>query len=286
MARLMSLSVMPPTAACTICTLTSGVLSLSSDCASASCEPCTSALMISARVCASPSPMFSNMFSSLAACGGQLHVAVLALAEGGDFARTALVAQHHELVAGLRHLGQALDLDRDRRTGLKARLAVFVQHGAHPAEAAAGQHHVATLERAALHQHRGHRAAALVELGFDHQALGQRFDRAPSVPAPRPAAAPARAGRRCPAGLGRHRHERRRRRRSLRAPPDSATSSLLHAFEVGIGLVDLVHRHHDRHVGRLGVVRWLPWSAASRRRRPPPPGSPGRWPWRRGPAWP
>jgi hypothetical protein len=53
----------------------------------------------------------------LGACCGQLGVAVLALAEGGDFARTALVGQHHELVARLRHLGQALDLHRDRRAG-------------------------------------------------------------------------------------------------------------------------------------------------------------------------
>ena len=33
----------------------------------------------------------------------------------------------------------------------------------------------------------------------------------------------------------------------------SATSSLLHALEVGLGLVDLVHRHDDRHAGRLRV---------------------------------
>ena len=39
----------------------------------------------------------------------------LALTEGRDLARPALVAEHHELVAGLRHFGQALDLDRNRR---------------------------------------------------------------------------------------------------------------------------------------------------------------------------
>ena len=174
-ARLMSLSLMPPTAACTICTLTSSVESLSSDCASASCEPCTSALMISGSVCLAPCPIWSIMFSRFAAWRlRELHVAVLALAEGRDLARPALVAEHHELVAGLRHFGQALDLDRDRRAGFVDRLAVLVEHRADAAEARAGQHDVAALERAALHQHGRDRAAALVELRFDDEALGHR----------------------------------------------------------------------------------------------------------------
>ena len=42
--------------------------SFCSDCTSASCEPWTSALMISGRVLASPSAIWSKMFSSLAAC--------------------------------------------------------------------------------------------------------------------------------------------------------------------------------------------------------------------------
>jgi hypothetical protein len=46
---------------------------------------------------------------------GQLGVAELARTVGGNFACAALVAEHHELVAGLRHLGQTLDLHRDRR---------------------------------------------------------------------------------------------------------------------------------------------------------------------------
>ena len=52
----------------TICTFTSSVLSFSSDWASASCEPCTSALMMSRSICASPGHMSLNMFSSFAAC--------------------------------------------------------------------------------------------------------------------------------------------------------------------------------------------------------------------------
>ena len=52
---------------------------------------------------------------------GQLDIAVLASAEGGDFTGAAFVAQHHELVAGTRHIRQTLDLDRNRRTGLGRR---------------------------------------------------------------------------------------------------------------------------------------------------------------------
>ena len=108
---------------------------------------------------------------------GQLGVAELAGAVGGDFARPALVGHHHEVVAGLRHFGQALDLDGNRRASRLGRLAVFVQHGAHAAAGLAGQHHIADLQRAGLHQHGGDRAAALVQAGFDHDALGGGFDR-------------------------------------------------------------------------------------------------------------
>jgi len=108
---------------------------------------------------------------------GQLGVAELAGTVGGDFTGTALVGQHHELVTSLRHFGQALDFDRDRRACRLDGAAVFVQHGAHAAIGLASQHHVAGLERTALHQDGGHRAAALVQLGFDHQALGHGVHR-------------------------------------------------------------------------------------------------------------
>ena len=64
----------------------------------------------------------------------ELHVAELALAEERDLARLALVAEHHDVLAGERHVGQALDLDRDRRAGLVHRLAGLVGHRAHAAE--------------------------------------------------------------------------------------------------------------------------------------------------------
>ena len=69
-AKLMSVSVMPPTAAWTITTLTSAVESFCNDCDKASWEPWTSALMMIGKFLAStlPSPMFSNMLSSFTAC--------------------------------------------------------------------------------------------------------------------------------------------------------------------------------------------------------------------------
>ena len=68
MARFTSFSLTPPTPAYTTWTFTSSVLSFSSDAASASCEPCMSALMIMGRCLTSPASMLANMFSSLAAC--------------------------------------------------------------------------------------------------------------------------------------------------------------------------------------------------------------------------
>ena len=203
---------MPPTAACTICTLTSSVESFSSDCASASCEPCTSALMMSGSVltCAlRPSGRTCSRASRPAGLR-QLDVAVLALAEGRDLARTALVGQHHELVAGLRHFGQALDLDRDRRAGLVDRLAVLVEHRAHAAEARAGQHDVAALQRAGSAPAPSRPGRGPCRAAPRSRGPWPARRSAPSAPALRPAAAPARAASSMPcAGLGRHRHERR-----------------------------------------------------------------------------
>ena len=69
-AKFTSVSVIPPTPACTICTFTSGVDNFCNDCDKASCDPCTSALIIIGKSLASiaPSPMFSIRVSNLTAC--------------------------------------------------------------------------------------------------------------------------------------------------------------------------------------------------------------------------
>ncbi len=52
------------------------------------------------------------------------------------------------------------------------RFAAIVDEQAHAAEFRTGHHDIADLQRAALHEHGGDGAAALVELGFDHGAFG------------------------------------------------------------------------------------------------------------------
>ena len=108
---------------------------------------------------------------------GQLGIAELASAVGGNFTGAALVCQHHELITCLWHLGQTLNFHRNRRTRRLDGLAVFVQHGAHTAVGLASQHHITSFQRAGLHQDGGNRAAALVQTRFNHQALGHGIDR-------------------------------------------------------------------------------------------------------------
>ena len=101
-------SEIPPTAACTICTRTSSVDSFCSDCTSASCEPCTSALTISGSVCTSPSLICSSMVSSLAACClASLTSRNLPRGTARSRAPCARPAAP-ALLAGGRNLGQAL----------------------------------------------------------------------------------------------------------------------------------------------------------------------------------
>ena len=108
---------------------------------------------------------------------GQLDVPELALAEQRDLARLALVGEDDRLLAGGRHVGQAEDLDRDRRTSFIDRFTVLVEHRPHPAVGAADQQHVALSQRARLNQQGGHRATALVEARLDDQTLGRCIHR-------------------------------------------------------------------------------------------------------------
>src|SRR5699024_9145649 len=85
----------------------------------------------------------------------------------GDLARGALVLGDQEGVTGSGHRGQAQHLDRTGRTRLGDVLAVLVEHGAHSAVAAAADDRVADPQGALLDQHRGDRAAALVEVRLD-----------------------------------------------------------------------------------------------------------------------
>ncbi len=78
-----------------------------------------------------------------------------------------------EIVAGFRRTRKAQHFHRLGRAGRFHVLALVVDQRAYAAPLGAGHHEIAELQRAALDEHRGHRAAALVELGFDHRALGR-----------------------------------------------------------------------------------------------------------------
>ena len=129
----------------------------------------------------------------------------------------------------------------------------LVEQRAHPAEFLADQQRIAELQGAAQHQHRGDGAAALFEARLDHVAGGEP------------------GGRRLQfehfglqqdaveqlidalAGARRHRHE------NILAAPLLGYHAvlgelLLDLLRIGLRLVDLVERHHDRHLGRLRVL--------------------------------
>ena len=110
-----------------------------------------------------------------AAHAGRMRRALLALladAVVGEFARAGFALDHGETVAGLRRAGKAQHFDRNRRAGLLHRVAGVVDQRADAAPFGAGDDDVADTQRAALHQHGRDRAAAAVELGFDHGAFG------------------------------------------------------------------------------------------------------------------
>ena len=101
---------------------------------------------------------------------GQASLALAVLTLRGRFAGLALIGGHQHFVAGQRHTGQAQHLHRHGRAHAVHLLAQLIEHGAHAAIFLAGQHHVTLVQGTFLHQHRGQRAAALVEARFDHHA--------------------------------------------------------------------------------------------------------------------
>ena len=159
-----------------------------------------------------------------------------------------------------------------RGAGFGQLLVAFVDQGAHPAPGSAGHDDVGALQGAALDQDGGHRAPALVELGFDHHAFAgairigaqvhhfslkkNGFDQILEDPS----------------SWWRRLRWPGCRRRGF--PPRSLcwSSSLMTRGGIGVRLVDLVDGHDDRGAGRLGVIVSPRWSAASPRRPPPPPG--------------
>ena len=104
-----------------------------------------------------------------------------------------------------------------------------------------------------MHQDRRDRAAALVQARLDHQALGRRVHRRLQLQHLGLQQHLLEQRVDALARLGRHRHEGRLAAVFLRHHA-LADQLLPDFFRIGLVLVDLVDRHHDRHLGRLGVV--------------------------------
>ena len=74
-----------------------------------------------------------------------------------------VLRDREDFIARVRRALQAEHLHGHGRLGPIYRLAVFIEHGAHAAELVARDDRVAELERAFLDEHRGDRAAALLD---------------------------------------------------------------------------------------------------------------------------
>src|SRR6202167_758728 len=106
-----------------------------------------------------------------AATLGELGDALARLPALGDLPGHPVIGDDEEVVARVGHGGQAEHLHRPGWRCLGDRIVVLVQHGPDPAERLAADDRVADVQRAALHKHRGHRAAALVQVRLDGHAL-------------------------------------------------------------------------------------------------------------------
>src|SRR5699024_4811808 len=132
-----------------------------------------------------------------------------------------------------------------------------VEHRPDPAVGRAADDRVADVERPALHQHGGHRSTALVEMGLDGDALGVHVGIGPQVES----------------SVGGQHDRRQQAVQSVTGDRGDVDEHRLAAVllrhqavlgelapylaRVGALLVDLVDRHHDRHVGSRGVVECL-----------------------------
>ncbi len=210
--------------------------------------------MIRLMVLISSAFMVSKRLSRVTRLGaGQAGLALARFAFFGDGAGAIHVVQHVEFVAGLGQCAEAADDDRRAGAGLWNHLAAVVEEAADAAEAGAGQTDIADLQRAILHQHGGDRAEAFVHLAFDDGAarrggrVGLEFhDLALEIE-------DFDQFRNALAGGGAGADDF-----GVAAPFDGVEAFLgelaEHHVRVGIGAVDLVHRHDDRHAGGPGVI--------------------------------
>ena len=197
--------------------------------------------------------LLRQAFERYAGTLGQRGFAGLLLAVFGDAARLVAIGDHHELIARLRQAFHAENFDRrGRRSRLQARAAI-VEHGAHFSVDVAHDKIVAGVERAVLHQHRGHRAAAAIQFGFEHHAGRRTLRRRLQFPQIGDQADHFHQQIQIRFLLGRNVDEN-----GVAAPlfrhQAAIGELLLHAVGHGVGLVDFVDRHDDRNFGGVRVI--------------------------------
>ena len=169
-------SVMPPTPACRTRAATSSVPSLSSAPTIASTEPCTSPLMTSGNSLRPRCLGLRHHLLERAAHAGGARRRLLALLAGavfGDFAGAASFS-----TTAKRSPASGAPEKPSTSTGVDGP-ALSIGSPLSDTSARTRPHSAPattmspTLQRAALHQHGRDRAAAAVELGFDHGAFGR-----------------------------------------------------------------------------------------------------------------
>ena len=170
-------SLMAPTPEWMILISVFSSVSFDSVSASTSAEPCTSALMmIGSSFIAAFGHLLLQRFERQAA-----PLAPSAFSLACDWRKVAICRALAGSVTDWNESpGEGSDsrpssLHRRRRTGLLDDAAAVVDQRAHAADDGAGDDVVADAQRAVLHEHGGHRAAAAIELGLEHGADGARF---------------------------------------------------------------------------------------------------------------
>ena len=174
---------MAPTPEWMIRTLTFSSESLASVSASTSAEPCTSALTRIGSSLTLPSAILSLRPSSVRR--GPLAPSARSRAwvwrNEATCRAFAWSAMTWKVSPGAGRPVEAEHLDRRRRAGQLHAVAAVVDERAHLADDRPRDDRVADAQRAVLHEHGGHRAAALVELGFEHGAVARGPSGSPSA---------------------------------------------------------------------------------------------------------
>ena len=235
--------------------MTSSVLILSRPAVIASSEPCTSDLITTGSSPVSPLLSCENISSSVPRAPVAMTCAWsrrlrwrYSVISRARFSLSTATKRSPD-----RHPVEAQDLDQHRRPGRLDRLATVVEQRARPAPLGAGHDDVADPQRAALHQHRRHHAAAPVELGLDDRAVRLAVRVGPEIE--QLGLELHRLDQLVEVGAldGAHRH-RQDVAAELLEHDVVAQELLLHPVGIGVRPVDLVDRHDHRHSGGLGVA--------------------------------